>query len=364
MKLDNAYLLFGKKHVLFWICLPFLYIASFFYCFVVTILKWGHKLHVIPSYRSKLTVISVGNITLGGTGKTPLVEMIVSFLCKKNKKPGIIIRGYKKPRRKQCSVTQPQSNYFQFGDEASMLKTNLSDGVALCVGRDKNKSAKELETTECDVAVVDDGFQHWRLKRDLDIVAVDSTFTLSNQRVLPVGRLREPLSCLRRADIFVLTKTDFIPESTQQCKEELQGINPYALIVDTVYQPLCFFDVQSGVCHDVVLKEFKGKSVLILVGIANPFYFDKLLSGLGLKIVREFIFPDHYEYTQSDMIRIKELADNLGVDTIITTQKDAERLRHLLVYLQPLRLFCLKIQVKITENEEAFHSRLLSVCSR
>lgn len=364
MKLDNTYLLFKKKHIVFWLCLPFLYLLSLLYCAAVMIFKAAYRMRILRSYRSPLTVISVGNITLGGTGKTPLVEMLVHFLRQKNKKPGIIIRGYKRPKLPDYNDARPQSSYFQFGDEASMLKANLSEDIAVCVGRDKNKSARALEAAGCDTAIVDDGFQHWRLERDLDVVAVDSTFALSDQTLLPLGRLREPLSCLRRADIFVLTKTDFIPESTQRCKDTLRRINPRALMVETVYRPLCFYDVQSGACCDVRSKELQGKNVFILVGIANPFYFDKLLSGLGVKIMREFIFPDHYEYSQSDMLRIKGLAESLGVDTILTTQKDAERLKHLLVHLEPLRLSCLKIQVIITENEEAFHSRLLSVYKR
>jgi len=362
MKLDNDYLLFKKKDALFWISLPFLYVLSFVYCFGVALIRFLYAIRIMPSFRPKLKVISVGNITLGGTGKTPLVETIVHFFSTKGKKAGIIIRGYKRPRREQCCKEMQTTGYFQLGDEASMLKTNISESIMVCVGRDKNKSARQLEKDRCEVAVVDDGFQHWRLRRDLDIVTIDSTVALSDQKLLPVGRLREPLRSLRRADIFVLTKTDFHPESAQKRKEELRALHPEALVASSVYEPMCFYDIasQTQTC-EVALDQLKGQQVFMLVGVGNPFYFDKLVSGLGLKIAREFIFPDHYHYDEQDIDEIKGLADRLGIAAVITTQKDAERLKHLRSRFGTLRLLCLKIRMKITENEDAFYRRLRSV---
>lgn len=360
MKLDNPYLLFKEKNILFWICLPWLYLLSLIYCFTVCILKFAYKTRIRATYRPKCKVISVGNITLGGTGKTPLVECIADYLIKSQKKPGIIIRGYKKPESDECGIVKKGSTYFEIGDEASMLGENLSE-TSICIGRDKVKSARQLEGEKCDVVILDDGFQHWRLARDLDIVTIDCSFPISNQKLLPLGRLREPLGSLNRADIFVLTKTDFYEDNSRGIKEELAKTNPNALIISSIYEPVCFCDLKTGAAFSVDSDRLVNKPIFMLSGIANPLYFDRVLSKLKLKIKQELVYPDHHEYTKNDLDFIKNLLSKINVDTIITTHKDAVRLRHFLILFENVNLFYLKIKLKITKNEEEFSKRLLSV---
>jgi tetraacyldisaccharide 4'-kinase len=319
---------------------------------------------MLPTYRSKCKVISIGNVALGGTGKTPLVEWVASYFIKKQKRPGIIIRGYKRPRANERIVAKENSSYFEVGDEARMLRENLKN-INIIVGSDKIKSARELEGKGCDVAVLDDGFQHWRLMRDLDIVTIDCSLSVSNHQLLPLGRLREPLSSLRRADIFMLTKVDLDEDNSEKLKEALKKINPDALIVSSVYEPVCFFDLRGGASVPLNSDKFLDKHVFILAGIANPIYFDKMLSRLKLKIKRELIYPDHYEFKRKDLDSINKLAKDMSVGTIITTHKDAVRLRHSINSLENnIDILYLKIQFKVTENEEKFCDRLLSVFNR
>ncbi|MFH1622453.1 MAG: tetraacyldisaccharide 4'-kinase [Candidatus Omnitrophota bacterium] len=360
MKLDNPYLLFKEKNILFWICYPFLFLLCIVYSFIIFILKIAYRIKILPTYRPKCKVISVGNITLGGTGKTPLVEWIVDYLIQNNKKPGIIIRGYKRPKPAKTDDILRKNEYFEIGDEASMLKENLKN-ISVKVGRDKINSAKALEQNSCNILILDDGFQHWRLKRDLDIVTIDCSRPILNQKLLPLGRLREPLSSLKRAKIFVLTKSDLLELGLNSLKYELQKINPEALIVTSVYQPVCFHDLRSEACLPLDSERFKDRPVIILAGIANPIYFDKIVSGLSLKIKRELIYPDHYEYKQKDLNLIRKLAKEAKVDTIITTHKDAARLRHAFSLYENLDLFYLKIKFKINDGEKEFSNRILSV---
>ena len=341
MKLDNPYLLFEKNYVLFMVTFPILFLLSIVYCVAIYILKFLYKINLLPTYRPKFKVISVGNITLGGTGKTPLVEWIVDYLRGARKKPAIIIRGYKRPGIKRCGIVK-NGDYSKIGDEASMLKEKLGD-VNICVGRDRIESAKQLEETGCNIAVLDDGFQHWRLRRDLDIVTIDASLSISNQKLLPLGRLREPLSSLKRADIFILTKTDLSKEHTGKIEKELKAINPNALIVSSVYQPLCFTNLKTEKSIPVDSDRFINKPAFILSGIANPLYFDRLLSRLKLKIKRELIYQDHYQYRKSDLDFIKKLAEDTGVSTVITTHKDAVRLKHYADLLDDINIFYLKI---------------------
>ncbi|MDD5617822.1 MAG: tetraacyldisaccharide 4'-kinase, partial [Candidatus Omnitrophica bacterium] len=146
--MKNNYLLFKKNNILFWIFIPALYFISLIYNFLITVIKFSHKNSIFFTYRPKLKVISVGNITLGGSGKTPLVEWIAEYLKKQNKKIGIIIRGYKRPHNNYKGIIKNNSSYFDIGDEASMLKEEFKD-IKISVGRDKVYSASLLEKENC-----------------------------------------------------------------------------------------------------------------------------------------------------------------------------------------------------------------------
>ncbi len=360
MKLDNTYLLFKKRNLLFWISLPVLYILSLFYWITVSVLKFLYRVKLLPSYRPKFKVISVGNITLGGTGKTPLVEWLVNCLNENQRKTGVIIRGYKRSKAVKSGAISKKDGYLEIGDEASMLRENLGN-IKMGVGRDKVKSARDLEGSGCEAFILDDGFQHWRLKRDLDIVTIDCSEPFLSQKLLPLGRLREPFSALNRANIIVLTKTDLSQNNSRNIKEAVRSLNPKALIVSSVYQPICFHDLRTDACFPVNSDKFKDKGVFVLSGIANPIYFDNLISQLRLKVKRELIYPDHYEYKQKDLTSIKQLAKEMKVDTIVTTHKDAVRLRYILNFSQSLNVFYLKIRLKVVESEKELHNRILSV---
>lgn len=362
MKMASNYILFEKRSILFWISLPILYLFSLIYNFLISVTKLAYRMNILRSYRPKLKVISVGNITVGGSGKTPLVEWLVRYFKKENKHVGIIIRGYKRPNKSYNGLVKSGSSYPEIGDEAGMFKEKFED-IKICVGKDKVNSALRLEKENCDIAIIDDGFQHWRLKRDLDIVAVDASSLLREQKLLPLGRLREPLNSLRRADILCLTKTDISKENYLKNREILSKINPKALIVSIIYEAVGFCDLKTADYVAVDSDKFLNKPVFILCGIANPLYFEKMVEKLKLRIGRKFICPDHYQYHKSDLDLIKKIALDNDVDTIITTHKDAVRLKSFLDIFENINIFSLEIKLKIIENEELFSHRLLSVLS-
>ena len=357
MIVENRFLLIKKSNKLFFIIFPILYFLSKVYSVILRIAKFCYKKGILYSYRPKVKIISIGNITLGGTGKTPLTEWIAKLLIKNNMKVGVIIRGYKKPKNSNVLF---DTSYFSLGDEAAMLKENIPE-ACVYVGRDKIASAKHLEDESLEIGIVDDGFQHWRLKRDLNIVAIDSTMDLFSQYLLPLGKLREPIESLKRADIFVLTKTDAGIENSEILKKKLREIKLNALIVSSVYKPLSFYNLKSGTSIELDSKVLKNKKVFIVAGIVNPLYFDKLISELGVKIEREFVYPDHHSYTIDDVRAISQLAKERSVSTIITTQKDAVRLQHLVESFGLIDVFTLKIELVINENEKEFCHRLLSL---
>jgi len=353
----DSFLLFRKTSRFYWILFPVFFVFSKIYLFAINFIKFCYRTGIFRSYIPKAKVISIGNITLGGTGKTPLVEWVAKLFIKNNIKTAIVIGGYKRP---SVGFGRFDTDYFHLGDEAAMLKENLSE-AKIYVGKDKVRSLKRIEAEGLDVAIVDDGFQHWRLHRDLDVVVIDSTLDLFNQYLLPLGVLREQVNSIKRAHIFFLTRTDIAIENVANLKIKLNKINPNAIIISSVYKPVCFIDLKTKNCIEVNSDFFKNKKVFILSGIANPLYFDKLVSDLKIRIVREFIFPDHHKYEINDVTSILQLADELAVDTLITTQKDAVRLQHLIRHFSTLNVFILKIELVITENEKEFSQRLFSV---
>ena len=323
----------------------FLLILSLIYGLIVKILILFYRL--FPS-RINCKVISVGNITLGGTGKTSLVEYIAKYLKEKGHKVAILTRGYK---RKINTM----------GDEPSMLAMNLKD-VVVTVDTNRIMAAKKaIKDYSIDSVILDDGFQQWKIKKGLEIVTIDATNPFGNRYLLPRGILREPLSSLRRADIFVLTKTNLNPDIID-LKYFLEQINPKAIIFTAEHRPIGFYEInQNNVLLD--RNTLKGKTVTLISGIGDPDSFENLIVSMGINIGLSFRFPDHYNYTQKDLAKISTASREKNIDTIVTTEKDAVRLYNLQLKTYNLQLLILRIELVITKDEEKFQHRLLSLYS-
>lgn len=332
-------------------------LCSFIYSLAIRSILLAYKIKILPCHKLNCAVISVGNITWGGTGKTPLVEMIVRQLDSKGKKVAILSRGYKKIVHCKNKSYGQRLTPDAMGDEPYLLKKNLPH-IPVLVGRDRVATGKRA-VKECNIkaVILDDGFQYWRLFRDLDIVAINASSPFGNAHLLPWGILREPLSSLRRADIFMLTKVDLGEHNLLGLRERLEQINSQALIVESVHQPLLLRNFK-GKRSD--LKELKGRRVCLLSSIADPLDFQKTVSNLGAKIDLKFKFPDHYNYRKEDIERIVNACRQKDLKIIVTTEKDAVRLSGLEV--QGLRFgvqtFILRIEIRITKNEREFFDRL------
>jgi len=315
--------------------------------------------HLKP-YHLSCKVISVGNITLGGTGKTSLVSLIAQYLKQKGHKVAILSRGYK---RKITNHQSPITNYQNMGDEPYMLKMNLKD-VPVVVDTDRIRAAKlAIRDYGTDTVILDDGLQQWRIKKDLEIVTIDATCPFGNQKLIPRGILREPLSSLKRADVFILTKTNLNPDN-QDIKDFLSSINPRSLIVESTHSPLGFY--RLGERDEFLrLEALTGETATLISGIADPDSFESLIASLGIIIGLAFRFPDHHNYTKEELDKIVKNSKDKSIGTIITTEKDAVRL---LPYLLPtayylLNFLVLRIELKITKDEQEFYNRLLRLYS-
>jgi len=329
----------------------FLYCLSLIYSLVIRVLIFIYR---IKPYRLNCKVISVGNITLGGTGKTSLVALIAKYLKQQGHKLAILSRGYK---RKITNYQLPITNYEMMGDEPYMLKMNLGD-VPVVVDTDRIRAAKlAIRDYGADTVILDDGLQQWRIKKDLEIVTIDATCPFGNRKLIPRGILREPLSSLKRADVFILTKTNLNPDN-QDIKDFLSSINPQSLIVESTHSPLGFYRLQER-DEFLRLEALRGETVTLISGIADPDSFENLIASLGIKIGSVFRFPDHYSYSQKDLDNIIQESQKKNIDTIITTEKDAVRLKDLQFTTCSLRLLYLRIELKIIKDEQEFYNRLL-----
>ena len=329
----------------------FLSFLSLIYNLVVRGLIFLYRLN---PYRLNCKVISVGNITLGGTGKTSLVEFIARYLKKEGHKVAIISRGYKRPN----GTGEVEKTEFKIlGDEPCMLKNALKD-IPVLVDPDRIRSSGlAIRNYGADTVVLDDGFQQWKIDKDLEIVTIDSSNPFGNQHLLPRGILREPLSSLKRADIFVLTKTNLNPD-IQDIKDFLSSINPHALIIESIHHPLGFYRLNK---RDELLgtEALRGEAVSLICGIGDPYSFENLIISLGINIGLSFVFPDHHPYSRKDLENIARETRKKNINIIVTTEKDAARLPQPSAYNFQQTIFVLRIELKITKNEQEFHNRLL-----
>jgi len=297
----------------------------------------------IKPFRPECKVISVGNITLGGTGKTPLVAYIARWLKGHGHKVAVVTRGYMLKNTVAA-------------DEPLMLQENLKD-VPVIVDADRVRGIKHaISGYKVDTVILDDGFQQWRIKKDLDIVAIDSLNPFGNKQMIPRGILRQPLSSLKAAEIFILTKTDMNPQ-LDSLNIFLSRINPGAVIAGSVHRSENFYELgrKEARLNPDALKE---KTVILFSGIADPASFAASVKNLGIKIGAAFEFSDHHVYTLEDMKNIIKVSKEKGIDAVLTTEKDAVKLRYLQFANYNLPIYVLCIELQITQNEERFLERL------
>jgi tetraacyldisaccharide 4'-kinase len=251
-------------------------------------------------------VISVGNLSLGGTGKTPLVIWLAERLRAQGKRVGILSRGYKGEGARS--------------DEVEMMRLRLGAGVPVGAGADRYASGVKLAGEGIDCFLLDDGFQHQALARDVDIVVLDGTEPLAKAALLPAGRLREPLSALRRADIVVITRTSEAPEIEAQVEARTDAPIFYARAKLLDFCPFVAGKLEPGSNEEVPAKTFA------FCGIGNPAAFFSDLRAWGVMLAGRKVFRDHHRYTQADAELLEEDAKRAHATALVCTEKDAMNL--------------------------------------
>jgi tetraacyldisaccharide 4'-kinase len=284
-----------------WALLP----LSFLYGEVVRIRVWMYARNVLKQKRLSKPVISVGNLTVGGTGKTPMVIWLAERFLAEGKRVGILSRGYK--------------GSDGTSDEIALMKSRLQERARFGVGADRYIEGQRLEKSgEVDVFLLDDGFQHLQLHRDANILLMDASKPLGNEKLLPAGRLREPLSEMGRADFLVFTRTETSP-ATQAAVEKFNEFPVFAAATR-----LIGFRKYGQGPELLPLQEIGDGPFYAFCGIGNPRSFFLDLKNWGVVLAGESEFADHHHYDQRDAIEIEAAGTRTGARALVTTEKDQQ----------------------------------------
>ncbi|MCI4626267.1 MAG: tetraacyldisaccharide 4'-kinase [Candidatus Magnetoovum sp. WYHC-5] len=293
-------------------------------------------------------VVSIGNLTVGGTGKTPATIALAKEALRRQLMPCILTRGYKGTKLGSCFVL-PDSDVKTVGDEPVLMASKLQ-GVPIIKG--KNRYAAGLIAKEADFFILDDGFQHFKLHRDVDILLVDGKRGFGNGRLLPFGPLREPLGELRRADFVLITKTN----DAGQCN--LLRKFPKERIFTANHTPAYLIN-NKGTLYP--LKDLLGKTVFAFCAIAAPLAFKESLISIGANIVGFKTFKDHYKYSLRDIESILKLSKSINAELVITTEKDMVKIKEyaknmlaLSIEFSVSNVFYEKVFEKINNREKPF----------
>ena len=326
--------------------------------FPLALIYWGlvfwrnlfYKLNFFIVHKVDCKVLSIGNLTLGGTGKTPMVVFFAIYLNNLGKKVAILSRGYGRATKGMVLVSRGDGNILcswqDCGDEPYMIANKLKEVPVLV---DENRYRGGLYLTENfnpDIIIMDDGFQHRALHRDLDIVLIDGGDSISEHRLLPYGKLREPWSNIIRADAIIITKKR--PNALIKRKiDETLIPQLYAKSIPTIRYP-------DNLSSKIKVDE----NIFIISGLGNPKFFEKTVKHLGYKICGIKNFPDHYHYKRGDLDKIQLLMKESGASQILTTEKDWVKLK---VFKAGITFGIVDINVKI-KDEEALKEIIEPIC--
>jgi tetraacyldisaccharide 4'-kinase len=346
------------------ILLLFLRLFSSVYALGVNVKLSMYRLGILEQHKLPCYVISLGNITVGGTGKTPTAQRLATLIRDMGYRVVILNRGYRAAWQEDVGlVSDGQKIYMtaaEAGDEAYLLAKSLP-GVPVVIGKERAISGEyAVKQLNAQVIILDDAYQHWQLARDLDIVLIDSLNRFGNNFLLPRGTLREPLTNLNRAHAFLLTKVDQTTDNARDSiRDTLVQYNDKALIVESIHRPRWFIEIESwykGVRDcGIALENVRGQSVVAISAIGNPSSFEQTIADIEVNVIDSLRFPDHHHYTMSEMQWAMERAVKKGANALVTTEKDAVKIPAEFIHShRPLPVYVLGIEVRFLDGYEEF----------
>jgi tetraacyldisaccharide 4'-kinase len=325
---------------------------SLFYSLIVRVRVWFYQKNIFVTRRLPVPVISIGNLTLGGTGKTPMTIWVAQKLLENGRQPAILSRGYQAKTRKSIEIVSDRSGILVepelAGDEPAMMARRLK-GVPVIVGKDRYKAGVlAVEKLGVDSLILDDGHQRLDVKRDLNILLIDHSHDIEKDTIFPAGTLREPLKEAGRADLVCFTRV--IADNLDPPVKKYA--NAPIIKSQTVIKVLTDLELKKA----KNVNELKGLRICALCGIAQPEKFKKLLEFYGAEVVSFLSFPDHHYFKPGDIKNIEEKARSCEAEVILTTEKDSVKL---LRFSFSMPLFFAILDLNWLEGEDILN-RLLS----
>lgn len=334
-----------KKYIL-----PLLYPLSLLYRTIIALRNLFFDLGIFSQNRVEAIVISVGNLSVGGTGKTPLVLYLIDMLSTSNKKIAVVTRGYGRSSSspKLFLPSDKISDWLESGDEPFLLKNRVKD---LTISIDSNKflgATEAVKKGNSDLIIIDDGFQHRSLIRDLDIVIISDSKNLDERLLIPAGRLREPVNSLKRADIVV-----FMGSETES-REIKKQIKNEAVLCGGLKEPELL--IKADTKEELSFSELKDKNITAFCGIGNPEGFRFTLNSFDPAQVDLLKFSDHHIYSQADFTEIKKKFLSSNSDFLITTEKDVLKLPS--NFLTEIDVYILRIAFRLGWGKSDFDKKM------
>jgi tetraacyldisaccharide 4'-kinase len=332
-----------------------LYWVAGLYGLIIQFRLWCYRQGWIAITRLPCRVVSVGNLTVGGTGKTPIVIFIAQRLSAKGQRVAILSRGFKRTSRVSHLLVSDGSRILagpsESGDEPFLMAQRCPQAI-VAVGADRVALGRwMLEQHPVDCIVLDDGFQHRALHRDVDLVLVDATDAPGLDALLPAGRLREPLKGLERASAVLITRADS-RHGVEAIQSRLQAVScPREDAIEVVFRPESFVAIMSEERHS--MEWGRRKKAWLVSGIGNSPSFRRSVESIGIEILGETAFEDHHGYSHHDIGQIRADVEASGSDMVLTTEKDGGKLSLLLIPGDPW--WMLRLGTEIVRGEERLH---------
>ena len=350
------------------ILMGILYVFSLVYRGLVNFKLALFKLGLFRTKQLDCFVISLGNITVGGTGKTPTAQRLAKDIRDMGYKVVILNRGYRAKWHGQVGIVSDGRNLHmtaaEAGDEAFMLAKHLPE-VPVLIGAERAETGRyAIEHFGAEVAILDDGYQHWQLARDMDILLVDAVNVFGNGYMLPRGTLREPMPHLNRSHVCLMTKVDQAAAGSREyIRDTIAHYNQEAKIVESIHQPRCFIPLSDwyvDIAGDgIPVTEMKDRRIVAVSAIGNPASFEQTLEDLGTEIIESLRYPDHHDYTMQEMQDVLRRAESQGAEAIVITEKDAVKIPAEVVQARwPIPVYVICVEVNFQEGGEEFYSLL------
>lgn len=323
------------------------------YTFVINLRNKFFDIEIFKSKVVPVKVVSVGNLTVGGSGKTPMVIYLTAMLKKYDKKPGVLSRGYGRKTKGYLYVSNGEEIFTtveKCGDEIYHTAIQCKVPAAVCENRVLGAN-KFLHDARINTIVLDDAFQHRWINRDVDLFLVEQHFLVSdnslNRNLLPTGLMREPFSSIKRADAVIINRKF---SERQELPDVFEKYFKDKTIFTSHYKAISFVDVMKHTIYE--LKDFEGQHSLVVSGIANPYSFLNILRQTNVNTTNKIIFRDHKEYTLKEVKQIRKRFYSTNAYSVVTTQKDAVKLSKFAKEFDDIDVFYLEIEMQMDEQKK------------